>query len=67
MDCLTKAEAEERFRFTEEDSKFCPECLSELRLVKGTEDDPYYYCPNEMCLSEEQYDMGGSFLNQNNY
>ena len=29
---------------------FCPECLSGLE----TTDDDTLYCPNEMCLNEEQ-------------
>ena len=53
MDYLTKTEAEERLRFAPEDARFCPDCLSELAKTEDG-DKSIYYCPNEMCLNEEQ-------------
>jgi hypothetical protein len=58
---LTKQEVEERFRFDPEDSKYCPECLTKLRLSLEGEQ---YYCPNELCLNHDQYDLGGAIIPQ---
>jgi hypothetical protein len=59
---LTKQEAEERFRFDPEDMHYCPECLTALVFL---EEDGVYYCPNEMCLNENQYDFGGAIVPNN--
>jgi len=55
MEFLTKIEAEDRLRFIPEDARFCPDCLTELKLVHT--DDSIYYCPNEMCLNDEQGEL----------
>ena len=61
MDCLTKAEAEERLRFAPEEAKFCPDCLTQLSGVDDIGDGrPGFYCPNEMCHNGAQYDQYGN-------
>ena len=61
MDCLTKAETEERFRFAKEDAKFCPDCLGQLREILDTDNNrTVFYCQNEMCQNEAQYDEYGN-------
>jgi len=59
MDCLTRAEAEERLRYAPEDGKFCPDCLSEL---VGSIGDSFLFCSNEMCLNEAQYTTEGQII-----
>ena len=56
MEYLTKIEAEERLRFANEDAKFCPYCLTELKLI-ASDTHHNYYCPNEMCLYDEQGEL----------
>lgn len=55
---FTKQEMLDWVELQSDEAKFCPECLSVLRLV----DDMYYYCPNESCLNQDRYDLDGRVL-----
>lgn len=47
---LSKKEVLEEFENAKDDDKFCVYCYEKLEKTKeGT-----YFCPNEMCLNEEQ-------------
>jgi len=50
MDYLTKSQVLDWIKAQEEDALFCDYCLSKLRRT----DDGLWYCPNEMCLYDEQ-------------
>lgn len=50
MDYLTAEQVGEWARRQSDDALFCEHCLT--RLVQT--DEGLWYCPNEMCLYEEQ-------------
>jgi len=58
VDCLSKAEAEERFRFAPEGARFCPDCLTELRKI-DSDKGGVFYCTNEMCMNNYFYNEEG--------
>jgi len=43
----------------EDDKLYCPDCFSEL----GTVTKDVFYCPNEMCLNDFDYDKFGNKIN----
>lgn len=38
---------------TDEDALYCEDCLTKLAKT----DDGKFYCPNEMCLNFEEYEV----------
>lgn len=40
----------------EDDKIYCPDCFSELEKTK----ENTFYCPNEMCLNDFEYDKFGN-------
>jgi len=61
VDCLSKAEAEERFRFAPEGARFCPDCLTELRK-RDSDKGGVFYCTNEMCMNDYFYNEKGMVI-----
>ena len=50
MDYLTSEQVGEWARHQPDDAYYCEHCLSKLAQT----DEGKYYCPNEMCLYDEQ-------------
>jgi len=50
MEYLTHAEVMDWLHSESEDTIFCPYCLTALAQT----DDGFWYCPNDMCLNDEQ-------------
>jgi len=38
---------------------YCPDCFSELGIIRKD----VFYCPNEMCLNDFDYDKFGNKIN----
>lgn len=51
MKPINKKELIEWFKTFKKENLFCPHCCSKLEYT----DEDKYYCPNEMCLNEEEY------------
>lgn len=54
MSYLTAEQVRDWAAHQPEDGYWCEDCLS--RLVQNPESGKYY-CPNEMCLNQEEYDI----------
>ena len=61
MDCLSKAEAEERFRFAPEGTKFYLDYLTEFRKIDSDEGG-VFCCTNEMCMNDYSYNEEGMVI-----
>lgn len=63
MDALTKEEVLACVEVYAEDSFSCPECLGLLKWVEDDSSDRgHYYCSNDSCLNNQDYDKGGNII-----
>lgn len=54
MPYISKQEALEQIQMYDEDTKFCPQCLTALTDAEDN-GEHYWYCANELCLYYEEY------------
>jgi len=55
MDYLTKQDIID-FVETLDEGVYCPNCLTHLKPI-DTDNGKRWYCPNEMCLNEDEIDL----------